>query len=202
MKWSELKRASNTILAICPSTARCTKRWFTQELVDKGELAPVWRERMVPGENDAAFADHYPDRDAAVAAANKFNPTLRAALSGLAMDSVDKRSLELMVDKALQAKRRLQDEDTLMLGEALRRHAGDERPNANALKLVPEAERYRLDLAEQLAAMRYLKVAKSLEGRPGVWSARHQAASPAVSFARISPRTDRADAAPGVMGAI
>lgn len=47
-----------------------------------------------------------------------------------------------------------------MLAEALRRHADDERPEADSLKLALEAERYRHDLAEQLAVMPYLKVAK------------------------------------------
>jgi len=182
MKWSELKRTSDTILAVWPHYRPLHERWFMQELVDKGELAPIWRERMVPDENDAVFADHYPDRDAAIAAANALNPTLRAALSGRGMDSAARRSLELKVDKALQAKQRLQDEEALMLAEALRRHAGDERPTTDALKLAPEAERYRADLAEQLAAMPYLKVAKVgrsnnrwahyllFLGHDGIWS--------------------------------
>ncbi|GAA4771515.1 hypothetical protein GCM10023219_17910 [Stakelama sediminis] len=182
MKWSELKRASDTILAVWPNYRPLHERWFMQELVDKGELAPIWRERMVPGDNDAVFADHYPDRDTAIAAADALNPTLRAALSGRAMDSVAKRSLQLKVEKALQSKQRLQDEEALMLAEALRRHVGDEQPSADALKLSPEAERYRADLAEQLAAMPYLKVAKVgrsnnrwthyllFLGHDGIWS--------------------------------
>lgn len=129
-----------------------------------------------------ALADHYPDRDTAIAAADALNPTLRAALSGRAMDLVAKRSLQLKVDKALQSKQRLQDEEALMLAEALRRHVGDEQPSADALKLSPEAERYRADLAEQLAAMPYLKVAKVgrsnnrwthyllFLGHDGIWS--------------------------------
>ena len=44
--------------------------------------------------------------------------------------------------------------------EALRRHADDKRPDAAALKLAPDSERYRQDLAEQLAEMPYLRVAK------------------------------------------
>lgn len=182
MKWSELKRASDTILAVWPHYRPLHERWFMQELIDKAELAPIWRERMVPGENDSVFADHYPDRDAAIAAATVLNPTLRAALSNRAMDPVAKRSLQLKVDKALQAKQRLQDEEALMLAEALRRHAGDEQPSADSLKLAPEAERYRADLAEQLAAMPYLKVAKVgrsnnrwahyllFLGHDGIWS--------------------------------
>ncbi|MEW6150890.1 MAG: hypothetical protein AB1745_23140 [Pseudomonadota bacterium] len=160
VKWSELKRASDVVLAVWPHYRPLFERWLMQELIDKGELAPIWRERMVPGENDRVLSDHYPDRESAIAAANALNPTLRQALSGRAMDPVVKRSLELKIDKALQAKRRLQDEEALMLAEALRRHAGDERPDPAALKLAPDSERYRQDLAEQLAKMPYLRVAK------------------------------------------
>ncbi|MGB5950746.1 MAG: hypothetical protein WBG82_15630, partial [Parvibaculum sp.] len=156
---------------------------------------PIWRERMVPGENDSIFADHYPDRNAALAAANKLNPIFRAALSDRVMDPVSKRSLELKVEKALQAKQRLQDEEALMFAEALRRHADDERPSADALKLAPEAERYRVDLTEQLAAMPYLKVAKVGRsnnrwahyllylGHDGIWSKPYLAGEKAAQTA-------------------
>jgi hypothetical protein len=160
VKWSELKRASDVVLAVWPHYRPLFERWFMQELIDKGELAPMWRERMVPGDNDTVFADHYPDREAAIAAANVLNPTLRQALSARAMDPVVKRSLELKIDKALQAKQRLQDEEALMLAEALRRHADDERTDTAALKLAPDSERYRQDLAEQLVQMPYLRLAK------------------------------------------
>lgn len=160
VKWSDLKRASDVVLAVWPHYRPLFERWFMQELIDKGEFAPVWRERMVPGDNDTVFADHYPDREAAIAAANALNPVLRQALSARALDPVVKRSLELKIDKALQAKLRLQDEEALMLAEALRRHADDERPDIAALKLAPESERYRQDLAEQLTKMPYLKMAK------------------------------------------
>jgi hypothetical protein len=160
VKWSEMKRTSDVILAVWPHYRPLFERWFMQELVDKGELAPLWRERLVPGDNDTVFADHYPDRETAVAAANALNPSLRQTLAARDIDPIVKRSLTLKIDKALQAKQRLQDEEGLMLTEALRRHADDERPEADTLKLASDSERYRQDLAEQLAGMPYLKVAK------------------------------------------
>jgi len=192
VKWSELKRASDIVLAVWPHYRPLFERWFMQELIDKGELAPIWRERMVPGDNDTVFADHYSDREAAIAAANALNPTLRQALSARPMDPVVKRSLELKIDKALQAKQRLQDEEALMLVEALRRHTDDEPPDAAALKLAPDSERYRQDLAEQLAEMPYLRVAKVGRsnnrwthallylGPDGVWSKPYQAGEKAA----------------------
>lgn len=192
VKWSELKRSSDLVLAVWPHYRPLFERWIMQELVDRGELAPTWRARMVPGDNDAVFTDHYPDRVAAIDAANTVNPTLMQALAARSMDSVAKRSLELKIDKALQAKQRLQDEEALMLAEALRRHVADERPDAASLKLAPESERYRQDLAEQLAAMPYLKVAKVgrsnnrwsyallYKGADGVWSKPYHAGEKAA----------------------
>ncbi len=58
VKWSEMKRASDTILAVWPQYRPLFERWFMQELVDKDEFAPAWRERLVPGDNDGVFADH------------------------------------------------------------------------------------------------------------------------------------------------
>ncbi|MEF3129399.1 hypothetical protein [Rhizobium leguminosarum] len=166
-----------------------------QELVDKDELSPVWRERMVPGEDDSVRADPYADRKAAIEAAEALNPVLRAAISARTADSVAKRSLELKVDKALQSKRRLQEEESLMLAEALRRHTDDPRLDAEALKLAPDSERYREDLAEQLAEMPYLRVAKVGRsnnrwthallylGPDGVWSKPYQAGDKAAQTA-------------------
>ncbi len=183
MKWTDLNRSSDITLAVWPHFRPLYERWFMQELVDKGESAPVWRERMVPGENDRIFADHYPDLASALSAANALNPILRQALTTRVMDPAVKRSLELKIDKALQSKRRLQDEEALMLAEAVRRHKADERPEAVSLKLAPESESYRHDLAEQLATMPYLRVAKIVglinghrvsvllyKGPNGVWS--------------------------------
>lgn len=48
----------------------------------------------------------------------------------------------------------------MQLREAQRRHADDERLDPSSLNLAPEFERYRQDLAEQLAEMPYLRVAK------------------------------------------
>ena len=160
LKWSEFGRAADVILAVWPHYRSRYEHWGMQELVDNGELAPTWRERLVPGDDDRILADHYPDQKSAVAAASALNPMLRQALASRLIEPVVKRSLEMKIDKALQAKQRLQDEEALMLKEAVRRHANDERPEAGALKLAAESERYRQELAEQLAAMPYLKVAK------------------------------------------
>jgi hypothetical protein len=192
LKWSELKRASDIVLAVWPHYRPLHERWFMQELIDKDQASPVWRERMVPGENDSVRADHCSDRETAIAAARALNPILSAAVSARDMDPLAKRSLQLKIDKAVQAKQRLLDEEALMLGEAHRRHTDAARPDASSLKLAPESERYRQDLAEQLAEMPYLKVAKVgrsnsrwtyalvFQGHDGVWSKPYHAGEKAA----------------------
>jgi hypothetical protein len=160
LKWSDLKRSRDEILAVWPVFKPLHGRWFMQELVDKGELPPIWRDRYIQGENDSVLSDHYPDRTAAIASANELNPRLRSALSARPIEPAILRSLELKADKAQQSKQRLQDEEALMLAEAIRRHAGDERPDVASLKLAPESESYRQDLAEQLRVMPYLWIAQ------------------------------------------
>lgn len=159
LKWSDLKRSNDTILALWPNFRPLGARWHMEELVYRGDKTPAWRDRIVPKENDMPFGDVYSDRTAAVAAAKDRNPLLRAAITKLALDVEKRRSLELKVDKLLQAKQRLQDEEALMLSEATRRHAQDEKWDEDALALHPESDRYRSELAEQLAIRPYLRVA-------------------------------------------
>ena len=160
LRWSEMKRSSDTILAVWPFYKPLFGMWFMQELVDKDDLPPKWRDRFIPCENDGVRADLFPDCDAAIAAADVLNPILRKELSTRVSDPDKRRSIELKIDKSLQAKRRLQDEEALMLAEAIRRHSEDPRPDAASLQLAAKAEPYRQDLAEQLNAMPYLSIAQ------------------------------------------
>ncbi|WP_114008671.1 hypothetical protein [Cohaesibacter intestini] len=48
----------------------------------------------------------------------------------------------------------------LKIDKALRRHAGDEQPDAASIKMASEAEHYRQGLAEELAIIPYLRVTK------------------------------------------
>ncbi|KTT98221.1 hypothetical protein [Sphingomonas sanguinis] len=192
LKWSELKRAGDTVLAVWPYYRPLHERWFMQELIERGLLPPLWRDRMIPGDNDSVRSDHYPDRETAIAAALALNPILREEFAARPLEAAFKQSLELKIDKAVQAKQRLLEEEGLMLREAHRRHAEDERPDAASLKIAPESERYRQDLAEQLAEMPYLRVAKvgrsnshwtySLVflGHEGVWSKPYRAGEKAA----------------------
>ena len=48
LKWSELKRTSDVVLAVWPHYRPLFECWFMQELVYEDDLMPAWRERMVP----------------------------------------------------------------------------------------------------------------------------------------------------------
>lgn len=160
LKWSEMKRESDLILAVWPTFRPLARRWLMRELISRGELSPAWRDRFVEGPGDSVCADHYPNRPTAADAACSMNVELRKALAAEQMPADTRRSLELKIDKALQSAQRLQEEESLMLAEAVRRHASAERPQVAFLEIAPEAEPYRQDLADQLSTMPYLYVAQ------------------------------------------
>ncbi len=165
MKWSDLKRSSDVILAVWPYYRPHSQQWILKELVYMGNLAPKWRDRLFPDAKGNVYAAIHANQEAAISAANKLNPELRLSLYNHLLNPVERRSIELKIDKALQAKSRIQEEEALMLAEALRRHARTERPCISLLKIVPDAEQFRDDLAEQLIAMPYLQVARVGQSR-------------------------------------
>lgn len=158
IKWTDLNRFSDNILAVWPYYKPLHERWFMEELVENGELNPSWRDRLIPGQNNSVRSDNYPDRLSAICAAESMNLTLKHLLADRNLNPVIKRSLELKIEKALQSKKRLADEEQLMLSEAIRRHEHYERQSPNELKLATESEIYREDIAVQLAIMPYLMV--------------------------------------------
>jgi hypothetical protein len=158
MKWGDSARDFDTALAVWPNYRPRFHNWLVQELVEQGDKAPVWRDRRVPTEEGRVRGDIYPDRKAAASAAIALNQILRDALAAREMDAVKKRSLQLKVEKSLQAKERLHDEEELMLAEARRRHAADPRPDPSAIVLPAESEPFRQELGEQLSEMPYLRV--------------------------------------------
>jgi len=160
MKWSENSRSSDIILAVWPYFDPITDKWVMQELYDKKRPSLVWRDRWIEGQNDSIRGDRYSDKQSAINVAKELNPVLNQELINKDLDPIIQKSLLLKIEKALQCKKRLAEEEELMLSEAIRRHASIEKQDANKLKLASEAEIYRQQLADQLAIMPYLKVVK------------------------------------------
>lgn len=159
-EWTDLNRTSDNILAVWPYYRPLNERWYMKELVDNGELTPIWRDRLIPGQNNSVRKDMYTDRSSAISAAESLNLSLEQKLANRNLNNVLRRSLELKIEKALQSKKRLADEEELMLSEALRRYVHHERQSPNELKLAIESETYRQLIADQLAIMPYLRIIK------------------------------------------
>ncbi|CAN5242258.1 hypothetical protein BH10PSE11_BH10PSE11_11080 [soil metagenome] len=164
MKWGDSTRDSEIALAVWPNYRPRFGNWLMQELVEQGDKAPIWRDRRVPTEDGRVRGDLYPDREAAASAAATLNQAFREALAARDMEAAKKHSLQLKVEKSLQSKQRLHDEEGLMLADARRRHANDPRPVSSEIVLPAESEPFRQELSEQLSEMPYLRVV--LVGEP------------------------------------
>lgn|GEM_PF-369828 len=163
--WTDLKRTDDVVLAVWPHYKPLHSKWFMYELVAKDNFQPFWRLRYLRRENDRVSVDHYADREAAVTAADLLNVELKLVLEDREINAQNKKSLQLKTEKALQSKKRLADEEDLMLAQAIHIHKNDERPLANSLIVHPETEIHRYAIHAQLETMPYLNVVRV--GAPG-----------------------------------
>lgn len=159
MKWGDHTRDNDPILAVWPEYRPWDGIWQMIEYAESEPNKPAWRDRRIPTPEGHVKSDRHRDEASAHAAADAANPGLREALDRRQLADEIKTSLRLKAIKALQAKRRLSTEETLMLREGVRRHANDPRPTPADLELPSEAEAYRGALALQLAEMPYLRSA-------------------------------------------
>lgn len=159
IKWGDSKRDHDPILAIWPSYRPLFQRYLMMELVATEEGGVRWRDRRIPNERGFVRMDHHPNLESAMSAAEALNPTLVGALAARNLPEVDRVSLGLKVQKALQSRKRLDEEEALMLAEAVRRHRETPRQAPDQLKLHTEAEPYREALALELDTYPYLRMA-------------------------------------------
>ena len=176
MKWGDNPRDFDIPLAIWPVPDRAHDTWWMQELIEQSDGSVKWRDRRVPTESGYVRLDIHRELAPAMQSVETLNPQFAAKLAERDLDLVSKRSLELKVRKALQARERLQHEEALMLAEAKRRNASMPRPTH--LLLDPKTESLRDELTARLQEMPYLQTA--LVGSPkgavvlnreGKWSA-------------------------------
>ena len=193
IRWGDSRRDHDAILAVWPSYRPLPDIWFMVELVETDEGGVRWRDRRIPTEDGYVRMDILHSREGGVAAAETLNPVLAAALAAREMPEAERISLTLKVRKALQARQRLADEESLMLAEAVKRHKEDPRIPAEALHLHPEAEPLRQALATELDLYPYLWIAL-VEGSgrrvilyrdaKGVWSKPYYAGEKSAEAAR------------------
>ena len=181
MKWGDNPRDFDVPLAIWPVPDRAHDTWWMQELIEQSDGSVKWRDRRVRTESGNVRLDIHRELASAMQLAETLNPLFAAKLVERDLDPISKKSLQLKVRKALQARERLQHEEALMLAEAKRRNASMPRPKLTDLLLDPKTESLRDELIERLQEMPYLQTA--LIGSPkcavvlhrdGKWSAPHR----------------------------
>lgn len=158
MKFIDLKRSNDKVLAVWPEYWPWFDKWFMIEFVKKAEEKPFWRSRYIEDERGFAKADWYEEELSARAVADELNPTFLASIDMMDFPTEIKDSLRLKAIKATHSKQRLADEEKLMWEEGKRRHSKMDRPSASDLILHKESEKFRISLAGTLHEMPYLKV--------------------------------------------
>lgn len=164
MKWGDNKRDFDPVLAVWPRPNRATDTWWMQELIEQQDGSVKWRDRRIPTDAGHVRLDIHRTNDAAQTETVALNARYAAELEARDLEPVKKRSLQLKVAKALQAKERLQAEEALMLDQAKARHASTPRPTRSEIELHPASEELREELFAKLQDMPYLNVA--LVGSP------------------------------------
>lgn len=159
MKWGDRKRDGDPILAVWAEYSLWYGWWHLIEFAERKPHRPEWRDRYIPDSDGTVRGDVYKDESSARDAVAALNPVLFAAIEHRQLDPQIKQSLQLKASKALQAKQRLHNEETLMLQEGKRKHSADARPSAPELILPEKSEEYRDALAAQLFEMPYLQIA-------------------------------------------
>lgn len=193
---SDLNRDEATILAVWPSFQQYQERWFMEVLVENDDASLSWRDSVLKDDNGRHFSESYDDKEAAVRSAIDRNFVLEARVEAKTLDPLLKKSLQLKILKSLQSKQRLQNEEELMLKEAIRKHANSERPTIESIKLAPASEQYRNEVFDVLTVMPYLKIVRVgksgerklntltlYQDRDGTWSKPYAAGDKAVKYA-------------------
>jgi hypothetical protein len=128
---------------------------YCLKLRTDGTLA--WYRHFVDrGTEYRAYGDDYHSYVLAKERAIELNNGVDFNIDDLPLSPEEKESLHLKVDKALTAKKRLMDEEELMLSVAMKRHTKDPRLSSDKLIIKPANENIRQSLFEALSTMPYL----------------------------------------------
>ncbi len=87
------------------------------------------------------------------------NLNIHSNISSLALSEIEEISLNLKVEKSIQAKSRLMKEEELMLTAAVNKHTNKEKITYEEVILPANEESFKDDLFKQLSTMPYLKIA-------------------------------------------
>ncbi|MFV1463168.1 MULTISPECIES: hypothetical protein [unclassified Phaeobacter] len=159
-----MKRRLDTILAVAPTYDPYYQTWRVEELVFNGEDRPTWRMRLVPTNEGFVRMDRYDDIESMRSYIEALNNSLSEEVGKIGLSGAEQSSLNLKVEKAVQAKNRLFDEERLMEEQAIARDGANEAPSIDHLVLDLKSEGYRQELYDLLRTIPSLSIAVVGEG--------------------------------------
>lgn len=128
---------------------------FNLKLENNGSLR--WYVKYIPTEKNYARIDVYEDLDSASNVALKNNESHIITIDSLPLSQNDKSSLRLKVEKAITSKKRLLNEEILMLQEAIKRHQGTSQIDVNEYTLPKVSDEHKNKIIEILNESPYIK---------------------------------------------
>ncbi len=143
-------------LAMWPERWEYSNRWVMYDYKLRIDGSLKWYRSFFEDQNGFVKGMVYDSFEEARAAAIEANKNLVKNLESLALSDEIKGSLSLKVEKAIDCKGRLQNEEQLMLQEAIRRHADDPRPAINKLVLPEHYESVRQSVSDYLNETPYV----------------------------------------------
>lgn len=140
-------------------------RWRIKEykLLPDGNLK--WFDQYIEVKPDVIQGTFFENKSDALAYVNLENSNVDSRIFSLALSAVEKKSLKLKVDKAIQAKSRLMNEENLMLTVAIKKHQHLSKLAYEDITLPTNESEYKDSLFSQLNLMPYLKVALVQNGK-------------------------------------
>lgn len=140
-------------------------RWRIKEykLLSDGKLK--WFDLYNEVKPNVVKGTFFKNKNDALAYVNLENLNIDSRISALALSEVNKESLKLKVEKAIQAKSRLMNEEDLMLTTAIKKHQHHSKPAYEDIILPTNELEYKDSLVSQLNLMPYIKIALVQNGK-------------------------------------
>ncbi|NOT88343.1 MAG: hypothetical protein HOP03_09170 [Lysobacter sp.] len=144
------------ILAAWPSYDSWHERWRVEVLAQTPGEAPKWKQLPYIERNNHRYAPFFNDLEEARAWCAELNANAIQFIDS-ELDPIRRLSLRLKADKSLQAKKRLAEEEQLMLVEAKRRQS-DKQFVESDFFLNEKSERFRERIIAELNEFPYLNL--------------------------------------------
>lgn len=118
-----------------------------------------WYKQYYEVESGCIKSSCFDIKNDALAYVNYENSHISSRVATLKLSEIEKNSIKLKIEKAIDAKRRLMYEEELMLTAAINKYKNAQRPNLEDIILPEKEENFKNDLFNQLQEMPYLRMA-------------------------------------------